>query len=197
LVVVNAHRVTATSGEAFAVRLLRGSGNATAFVRALSDRPGELCRGFCTAESVLKALLLRNVYLWPRFHLSVRDALEARPPEVVEFRQPLTRTVRLIQEALLEVMGACLSELRRSRLVDTSELTLEAGLFRSFDRVLSRQLEPVWHTTPRRLRQAVADLRTLRGLAQCLLRYDAVTFLRHLENLRAAEARDSLCACSV
>lgn len=189
---MNAHRVTDTTGEAFAVRLLRGSGNSSAFVRAFSDRPGDFSRGFSAPERVLKALLVRHLYLWPRFHLTVCDTLNARPPEVVELRQPLTRSLRLVQEAILEVMDACLGELRRSRHVDTAELNVEAGLFRSFDRVLARQLEPVWHTTPRRLRQAVTDLRTLRGLAQCVLRYDAVTFLRYLESLRAGESRDSL-----
>jgi len=192
LLICNAHRVTDTCGEAFTVRLLRGGGNDSAFVRAFSDRPGDLARGFSTAQRVLRALLLRHLYLWPRFHLAVRQVLEERPPQVVELRLPLPRPVRLIQEALLEVMEACLGELRRSRHVDTSQLTLEDGLFRSFDRVLSRQLEPVWHTAPRRLRQAVADLRTLRNLAQSLLRLDAVSFLRLLESLRAAESRDSL-----
>lgn len=38
VVVVNAHRVTDTSGEGFAVRLLR-AGNGGAFVRGLSDQP--------------------------------------------------------------------------------------------------------------------------------------------------------------
>jgi len=44
-----------------------------------------------------------------------------------------------------EVMDACMGELRRSRHVDVSELTVEAGLFKSFDRILQRQLDPVWH----------------------------------------------------
>ena len=192
LLIANAHRVTDTCGEAFAVRLLRGGGNGGAFVRAFSDRPGELVRGFSATEKVLKALLLRHLFLWPRFHMAVCAALEARPPEVVELVQPLSVRIRLIQEALLQVMLACLGELKRSRHVDAAELTLEAGLFRSFDRVLSRQLDPVWHAVPRRLRQAVRDLRTLRGVAQCLLRYDAVTFLRYLELLRAGESRDAL-----
>ena len=189
---MNAHRVTDTCGEAFAVRLLRSGGNAAAFVRAFSDRPGELCRGFSAPEKVLKALMLRHMFLWPRFHMTVTNALAAHAPEVVELSQPLSASIRLIQEAILEVMLACLGELKRSRYVNTADLTLEAGLFRSFDRMLSRQLDPVWHNVPRRLRQAVHDLRTLRGLSQCLLRYDAVTFLRYLELLRAGESREAL-----
>ena len=174
------------------MRLLRSGGNAAAFVRAFSDRPGELCRGFSAPEKVLKALLLRHMFLWPRFHMAVTNALAAHAPEVVELSQPLSASIRLIQEAILEVMLACLGELKRSRYVNTADLTLEAGLFRSFDRMLSRQLDPVWHNVPRRLRQAVHDLRTLRGLSQCLLRYDAVTFLRYLELLRAGESREAL-----
>lgn len=38
VLVVNAHRVTDTSGEGFAVRLLRAS-NPAGFVRAFSDQP--------------------------------------------------------------------------------------------------------------------------------------------------------------
>ena len=140
----------------------------------------------------MKALMVRRVNLWPRFHLGVRACLDKHAPEVVELRQPLSPATRQIQDAIVEVMRACMSELRRSRHVDTSELTVEAGLHKSFDRVLQRQLDPVWHSVSRKLKQIVYDLRTLRNLATYLLRYDAVTFLRYLETLRVAEGRESV-----
>ena len=191
LVVANGHRVTDESGEAFVVRLFR-SGNRRGFVRALTDRPGDLSRGFHGLERAMKALMVRHLNLWPRFHLGVRSNLDLHAPEVIELRQPLTPAVRRIQEAIVEVMDACMQELRRSRHVDTSELTLEAGLFKSFDRVLQRQLDPVWHMVTRKLKQIVYDLRTLRDVATYLLRYDAVTFLRYLETLRQAEGRECM-----
>ena len=40
--------------------------------------------------------------------------------------------------------------------------------------------------------QLVQDLRTLRSLAEYLLRFDAVTFLMYLENLRATEGVNSV-----
>ena len=40
--------------------------------------------------------------------------------------------------------------------------------------------------------QLVQDLRTLRALAEYLLRFDAVTFLMYLENLRATEGVTSV-----
>ena len=58
--------------------------------------------------------------------------------------------------------------------------------------MLQRQLDPVWHSVSRKLKQIVYDLRTLRNLATYLLRYDAVTFLRYLETLRVAEGRESV-----
>ena len=191
LVVGNAHRVTDFSGEAFVARLFR-AGNRLGFVRGLTDRPGDLVRGFNGVERAMKALMVRRVNLWPRFHLGVRACLDKHAPEVVELRQPLSPATRQIQDAIVEVMRACMSELRRSRHVDTSELTVEAGLHKSFDRVLQRQLDPVWHSVSRKLKQIVYDLRTLRNLATYLLRYDAVTFLRYLETLRVAEGRESV-----
>ena len=191
LVVANGHRITDASGEAFVVRLFRAD-NRRGFVRALTDRPGELVRGFNSIERAMKALMVRHLNLWPRFHLGVRACLDAHAPEVIELRQPLTPAARRIQEAIVDVMSACMDELKRSRHVDTSELTVEAGLFKSFDRVLQRQLDPVWHVVTRKLKQIVYDLRTLRNLATYLLRYDAVTFLRYLETLRVAEGRESV-----
>lgn len=37
------------------------------------------------------------------------------------------------------------------------------GLFRSFDDIVRRQLNPIWHTVSPKTKQVVADLRTLRG----------------------------------
>ena len=45
MVIVNAHRLTDSSGEAFAVRLYR-TGNASGFVRAVSDQPTAFTAGF-------------------------------------------------------------------------------------------------------------------------------------------------------
>lgn len=45
MIIVNAHRLTDSSGEAFAVRLYR-TGNASGFVRAASDQPTAFTAGF-------------------------------------------------------------------------------------------------------------------------------------------------------
>ena len=67
-------------------------------------------------------------------------------------------------------MDGLLRDLKRTNKVDCSDLTPEAGLFRSFDQVLRRQLDPIWNTLSKRTRQIVADLATMRQLARALLK---------------------------
>lgn len=97
--------------------------------------------------------------------------LEASPPEVVDVRVPMTGAMRGIQGAILGAMDACLKELRLTNKVDVEDLTVENGLFKSFDEIVRRQLDPIWHTLGMKTKQLVADLRTLRKLADYLVRY--------------------------
>lgn len=191
VIVCGAHRTTETSGEGFVVRLFR-EGNRNGYVRAISDRPGNLTRGFNSVERCMKALMLTRIHLWPRFHLRVKEDLDASPPEVVELRQPLCENVLKIQQAIVSVMDSCMTELKRSRFIDTSDLTLESGLFKSLDVILQRQLDKVWNVVPRRVKQIVYDLKTMRLIADALLQYDSVTFLKYIQSLRAGETRESM-----
>lgn len=59
-------RVTATTTEAFILRLFR-QGNSQGFVKAFSDQPEVISAGFATLEKTLKLLYLRKVNLWPRY----------------------------------------------------------------------------------------------------------------------------------
>ena len=49
----------------------------------------------------------------PRFQASVSAALDRHQPEVVELRVELTPAMRAIQTSILDIMGACLKELKR------------------------------------------------------------------------------------
>ena len=81
LLILNAHRVGAESGDAFAARLYKGA-NPRGGVRALSDSPLAMVADFNRPEKVLKALFLKRLHLWPRFQAQVRTDLEQRPAEV-------------------------------------------------------------------------------------------------------------------
>jgi DNA excision repair protein ERCC-4 len=86
LLVMNAHRATDQSGEGFAVRLLRGE-NRNGFVRGLSDDPGLAGSGLSSLERTMRALHVKEVYLWPRFQSTVQHDLCA-----VDVRHPLLAT---------------------------------------------------------------------------------------------------------
>ncbi|XP_057976377.1 DNA repair endonuclease UVH1 [Malania oleifera] len=187
LVILNAHALSDTSTEAFIVRILR-SLNRTAYVRAFSDKPHAMVSGFAKAERIMKCLFVRRLHLWPRFQVYVSQELERDPPVVVDIRVSMSPMMKGIQKAIIEVMGACLKEMRKTNKVDVEDLTVENGLFKSFDEIVRRQLDPIWHTLGKKTKQLVSDLRTLRKLLDYLVRYDAVTYLKYLDSLRASES---------
>lgn len=76
--------------------------------------------------------------------------------------------------------------------MDVEDLTVENGLFKSFDEIVRRQLDPIWHTLGKKTKQLVSDLKTLRKLLDYLVRYDAVSFLKYLDTLRVSEGVRSM-----
>lgn len=118
----------------------------------------------------MRALFLRRLHLWPRFQLDVSQELEREPPEVVDIRVSMSSYMVGIQKAIIEVMDACLKEMRKTNKVDVDDLTVESGLFKSFDEIVRRQLDPIWHTLGKRTKQLVSDLKTLRKLLDYLVR---------------------------
>ena len=170
LIILNAHSLSETCTEAFIVRIIR-SLNPAAYVRAFSDKPHAMVSGFAKAERIMKCLFLRRLHLWPRFQVHVSQELERCPPVVVDIRVPMTAHMQGIQKAIVEVMDACLKEMRKTNKVDVDDLTVENGLFKSFDEIVRRQLDPIWHTLGKKTKQLVSDLKTLRKLLDYLVRY--------------------------
>ena len=102
VIVANAHRVTATSNVAFALRMYRQRTRAGS-IRALSDDAAPLLRGYSRIERLLSTLFVRRLLLWPRFRAEVAACLSAAPPEVEELSVPLSPRASRLQLALLEV----------------------------------------------------------------------------------------------
>ena len=53
--------------------------------------------------------------------------------------------------------------------LDLDDLNVESAYFRSFDAVVRRQLDPVWHKVGPRTKELVNDLATLRRLLTYVL----------------------------
>jgi DNA excision repair protein ERCC-4 len=98
------------------------------FIKAFSDDASSLVSGsFAKVEKVLKSLQVPRLFLYPRFHASVAEELERNPPTVIELHQPLSESMKSIQNYLAASIRSCLRDLRqRSTLVDLSFL-FDAG----------------------------------------------------------------------
>ncbi|RCH93915.1 hypothetical protein CU098_007957, partial [Rhizopus stolonifer] len=185
MLIHNAHNVKPDSMIHLILRIYREH-NSEGFIKAFSDRP-DLFGGFSPLQNTMKALHLRKVHLWPRFQILVSDNLSRVNGEVIELRQPMTPAAETIQQLLVECMEATLAELRRLH-PQQLELDLEHTFFKAADRLVRRQLDPVWHRLTPAAKQLVDDLKVLRQLLGCLTAYDCVTFYSFLETIIAAHA---------
>lgn len=188
LVVLHAERVTIVSLEAFIIRIFRQK-NKIGFVKAFSENPESFSSGFSTLSTVMRNLFLQKTSLWPRYHVRVAQSLEARKAEVVELEISMTPAMRSIQNAVLQCIEISISELRKANLgLDIEDWSVDSALHRSFDILIRRQLDPVWHRVSPRTRQIASDLTTLRTILLNLLSLDAVSFHQYLETVLASHA---------
>ncbi|KAH9177541.1 hypothetical protein EDB89DRAFT_1933182 [Lactarius sanguifluus] len=191
LLILHAEKVTALSLEAFIVRLYREKNN-TGFLKAFSDQPEHITSGLSPLRSIMKELQLYTVLIYPRFHEAVKESLERKRADVVELYQPMTESMKEIHGALVQCMSTTLAELKRSNtMLDLDDLSVENAYFRSFDAIVRRQLDPVWHKVGPRTKQLVNDLATLRRLLTYLLNYDPLAFHAYLETIIASNAQSA------
>ena len=192
LVVLHADRVVATSLEAFILRIYRQR-NKVGFLKAFSDNPEPFTTGFAPLSTMMRNLFLRNVSLWPRFQVVVAQALEGKKKaEVIELEVPMSDSMRDIQNAIMECVEVSIGELKKSNSgLEMEDWNVDSALFKQFDMVVRRQLDPVWHRVSRKTKQIVNDLTVLRGMLHTLLTYDAISFNRHLDTILAAHSPPS------
>ncbi|XP_027695290.1 DNA repair endonuclease XPF [Vombatus ursinus] len=187
ILVYKAHRIIDSCQEAFILRLFRQK-NKHGFIKAFSDNAVAFDTGFCHVERVMRNLFVRKLYLWPRFHVAVNSFLEQHKPEVVEIHVAMTPAMLAIQTAILDILNACLKELKcHNPSLEVEDLSLENAIGKPFDKTIRHYLDPLWHQLGAKTKSLVQDLKILRTLLQYLSQYDCVTFLNLLESLRATE----------
>ncbi|XP_004604386.2 DNA repair endonuclease XPF [Sorex araneus] len=187
ILVYKAHRIIESCQEAFILRLFRQK-NKRGFIKAFTDNAVAFDTGFCHVERVMRNLFVRKLYLWPRFHVAVNSFLEQHKPEVVEIHVSMTPAMLAIQTALLDILNACLKELKcHNPSLEVEDLSLENAIGKPFDKTIRHYLDPLWHQLGAKTKSLVQDLKILRTLLLYLSQYDCVTFLNLLESLRATE----------
>ncbi|KAF8580272.1 hypothetical protein K439DRAFT_1415468 [Ramaria rubella] len=183
MVVMHAEKVTALDSTAFITRLYR-SKNQAGFLKAFSDQPEQITSGMSPLRNILKELQIRTIHIYPRFHEEIQKSLERRKADVIELAQEMTESMKDIHEAIVNCMNATLNELKRSNTtLDLDDLDIKAAYFRSFDSMVRRQLDPVWHKVGPRTKRLVGDLTTLSKLLTYLLSYDPIAFYEYLETI--------------
>ncbi|NXY48611.1 XPF endonuclease, partial [Ceuthmochares aereus] len=187
ILVYKAHRIIESCQEAFILRLYRQK-NKQGFIKAFTDNAVAFNTGFCHVERVMRNLFVRKLYLWPRFHIAVTSFLEKHKPEVVEIHVSMTPAMLAIQTSILDILNACLRELKRyNPALEVEDLSLENAIGKAFDKTIRHYLDPLWHQLGAKTKSLVQDLKILRTLLLYLTQYDCVTFLNLLESLKASE----------
>ncbi|NXW26925.1 XPF endonuclease, partial [Phaetusa simplex] len=187
ILVYKAHRIIESCQEAFILRLYRQK-NKQGFIKAFTDNAVAFNTGFCHVERVMRNLFVKKLYLWPRFHIAVNSFLEKHKPEVVEIHVSMTPAMLAIQTSILDILNACLKELKRyNPALEVEDLSLENAIGKPFDKTIRHYLDPLWHQLGAKTKSLVQDLKILRTLLLYLTQYDCVTFLNLLESLKASE----------
>ncbi|GJQ13148.1 hypothetical protein GpartN1_g4939.t1 [Galdieria partita] len=173
--------------ECFIIRLLKEQ-NKNCSVKAFSERAEYFTRGFHLVEKAMRNLRVTKLYLWPRFRVEVDHCLQRSSGQLVELEVRQTPKMASLSKAILEAMGACLVELkRRNKSIDVSELDIESALFKSFDFVILKQLEPMWHNVSSHTKQLIRDLRTLRNILTFATKLNCVSFFNFLMAITQSE----------
>ncbi|PKU38993.1 dna repair endonuclease xpf [Limosa lapponica baueri] len=119
---------------------------------------------------------------------AVNSFLEKHKPEVVEIHVSMTPAMLAIQTSILDILNACLRELKRyNPALEVEDLSLENAIGKPFDKTIRHYLDPLWHQLGAKTKSLVQDLKILRTLLLYLTQYDCVTFLNLLESLKASE----------
>lgn len=190
--VLRADSILEVSNEAFVLKLYREK-NKLGFIKCFSDVPNAFSSGFATLAKAMRFLLVDEVFLWPRFHSSVRSSLDASNPTVTEIRIAPSSAMNQIQLLLVELLQLCISEIKSSVPKEFSDQVhcLFEGDF-DFSKLdssigeIERISEFVSTSNTKRIgfSQLISDLRRLRRFVVCLFSMDAVSMFAELEAFR-------------
>ncbi|XP_017064567.1 DNA repair endonuclease XPF isoform X2 [Drosophila eugracilis] len=187
IIVLRAHTIIESCQEAFALRLYRQK-NKTGFIKAFSSSPEAFTIGYSHVERTMRNLFVKNLYIWPRFHATVRGALHPWQTQTIELHVPLSQTMTAIQTHILDIMNFLVREIKRiNRTVDMEAVTVENCVTKKFHKILQAQLDCIWHQLNSQTKLIVADLKILRSLIISTMYHDAVGAYALMKRYRSKE----------
>ncbi|KAI8036181.1 DNA repair endonuclease XPF [Drosophila gunungcola] len=187
IIVLRAHTIIESCQEAFALRLYRQK-NKTGFVKAFSSSPEAFTIGYSHVERTMRNLFVKHLYIWPRFHATVRGALQPWQTQTIELHVPLSQSMTAIQTHILDIMNFLVREIKRiNRTVDMDAVTVENCVTKKFHKILQAQLDCIWHQLNSQTKLIVADLKILRSLMISTMYHDAVSAYALMKRYRSTE----------
>ncbi|KAH8260794.1 hypothetical protein KR026_008609, partial [Drosophila bipectinata] len=187
IIVLRAHTIIESCQEAFALRLYRQK-NKTGFIKAFSNSAEAFTIGYSHVERTMRNLFVKNLFIWPRFHASVRNALHPWQAQTIELHVPLTPSQTSIQTHILDIMNFLVREIKRiNRTVDMEAVTVENCVTKKFHKILQAQLDCIWHQLNSQTKLIVADLKILRSLMISTMYHDAVSAYALMKRYRTKE----------
>uniref|UniRef100_A0A182UDU8 DNA repair endonuclease XPF n=1 Tax=Anopheles melas TaxID=34690 RepID=A0A182UDU8_9DIPT len=185
--VVRAHEIVESCQEAFALRLYRQR-NKVGFIKAFSRNVEAFTYGYGHVEKVMRNLFVKELFIWPRFHMTIQRSLKPYEPGVVEIQIPMTQNMILLQTNLLDLMNYLVKSIKTlNRFVELQEVTVENCVTKKFHKILQAQLDTIWHQLSSQTKLIVADLKVLRSLMISCLYGDSVSFYALLKRYRTTE----------
>uniref|UniRef100_A0A8W7PUW3 DNA repair endonuclease XPF n=1 Tax=Anopheles coluzzii TaxID=1518534 RepID=A0A8W7PUW3_ANOCL len=122
--VVRAHEIVESCQEAFALRLYRQR-NKVGFIKAFSRNVEAFTYGYGHVEKVMRNLFVKELFIWPRFHMTIQRSLKPYEPGVVEIQIPMTQNMILLQTNLLDLMNYLVKSIKTlNRFVELQEYAL-------------------------------------------------------------------------
>ncbi|XP_055854991.1 DNA repair endonuclease XPF [Episyrphus balteatus] len=185
--VMRAHTIVESCQEAFALRLYRQT-NKTGFIKAFSSNPQAFTIGYSQIERTMRNLFVKELYIWPRFHATVRASLKRFEAQSVELHVPMSEKMTVIQGHILDIMNYLVKEIKRiNRTVDLDEITVENCVTKQFHKILQAQLDCIWHQLNSQTKLIVADLKVLRNLMISTIYNDSVSAYALIKRYRTTE----------
>lgn len=186
ILIRNAHTVASDSGnEAFIARVFRES-NGRGSLIALTEKPHAISK---QVDSFVSVFCLSEVLVFPRFHEVAKLHLDEQVLEMDQHESPLSIRQVEIQNLLLSVVEASLTEIKRFGIDNSNAIDLMQNSNELF--LLRKKLEPVWMKLSWNARQIVIDLSVIRKLLVSLVKYDSVSFLSILTEHHRMSSRTS------
>ncbi|XP_030381828.1 DNA repair endonuclease XPF [Scaptodrosophila lebanonensis] len=187
IIVLRAHKIIESCQEAFALRLFREH-NKTGFIKAFSSSAEAFTIGYAHIERTMRNLFVKHLFIWPRFHATVRAALQPWQAKTHELHVPLTQNISHIQTHILDIMNYLVREIKRiNRTVDLEAVTVENCVTKKFHKILQAQLDCIWHQLNSQTKLIVADLKILRSLMISTMYHDSVSAYALMKRYRSKE----------